>query len=1066
MTNLFRFAALWWCGCCLVVSAQDSQPRVLDDRLKLELFAEHPQLVTPTGIDVDTLGRVWVLESNTHFPPDGYQGHSTDRLLVLQDTNGDGRADEPTVFADGFKFAMSVAVQPVWLELVRGYGSAGVGGKENDKLQQASSDPRTPGPPHPHTVFVATRGEIVVLRDTNGDLKADERTRIVQLDTPGNYPHNGLAGLAFDALGWMYFGFGENLGADYKLIGSDGVTLSGGGEGGNVYRCRPDGSKLQRWATGFWNPHASCIDAFGRLFTVDNDPDSRPPCRLLHVVEGGDYGYRFRNGRRGTHPFTAWNGEIPGTLPMVSGTGEAPSGIVAYESDGFPADYLGTLLVGSWGDHRIDQFVLEPHGASFVSKPKPIVQGNENFRPVGLAIAPDGSLYFSDWVLRDYKLHRKGRVWRLSAKDGRNRRVPVQKLVHDGELAGLILKDSAHLSERRLSARFLAMNSAGRNQLAGVLRDPQQPSRARVEALWALVTRNEPDVSQLLADHKQGSPIAAAFDEVATAFLTTFDTPPVVAALEKVAAEETEPNWFVTGLSRATVDQKSRFDFGLNLVPMAAFETLSRESAYLHGPAQPRESTEEVSDPFLLSSLITAVANGRGPADFGTANGPQLYYLQTPLGMALTRDCCMVAGRQQIGIHPKVRLIHLLAAKRRQPLETTTLRLGLTDPSTLVRRAAIQWVGESRLNDYRWLVEHELHQPDLTPEMLMACLATLSLLDGVPPAEFEKTPPTAQMLKIVNDDQRPAALRAIALRSIPAATPELSLERLLAFTKSDDVGLKTEAVRTLQQAPRPAAIPVLLALAADESVAVSLRADALAGLCATPHDEPLPADVESFLLNAVHQRLRLRDPSDGPLLQLEAIRALRGRALPGTKIGDQLRKLREDASEKSGLRDALDVAINGKSTDSIPQPSANDHQPSPDAGRRVFYHHQGPLCFKCHTVNGRGGNVGPDLSVIARTMDRAKLLTSILEPSKEISPQYLTWTIATVDGKTYSGIVVTETGGGDLDLGDNQGKVIKIPRKEIEERVPSTVSVMPQGLHQQMTPQELADLLSYLETLK
>ncbi len=99
-------------------------------------------------------------------------------------------------------------------------------------------------------------------------------------------------------------------------------------------------------------------------------------------------------------------------------------------------------------------------------------------------------------------------------------------------------------------------------------------------------------------------------------------------------------------------------------------------------------------------------------------------------------------------------------------------------------------------------------------------------------------------------------------------------------------------------------------------------------------------------------------------------------------------------------------------------------------------------------------------------MDRAKLLASILEPSKEISPQYLTWTIATVDGKTHTGIVVTETGGGDLDLGDNQGKVIKIPRKSIEERVPSNVSVMPQGLHQQMTPQELADLLSYLETLK
>ena len=79
------------------------------------------------------------------------------------------------------------------------------------------------------------------------------------------------------------------------------------------------------WATGFWNPHASCVDGFGRMFTVDNDPDDRPPCRMLHIIPGGDYGYRFRNGRRGIHPFTAWDGELPGTLPMVSGTGEAPN---------------------------------------------------------------------------------------------------------------------------------------------------------------------------------------------------------------------------------------------------------------------------------------------------------------------------------------------------------------------------------------------------------------------------------------------------------------------------------------------------------------------------------------------------------------------------------------------------------------------------------------------------------------------------------------------------------------------------------------------------------------------
>ena len=212
------------------------------------------------------------------------------------------------------------------------------------------------------SVFVATRSALYRLWDRDGDGKADGikpgslPAPFVRLDTPGDYPHNGLSGFAFDFADNVYFGLGENLGADYRLIGSDGVTLSGGGEGGNIYRCRPDGSKLERVATGFWNPFHMTFDVFGRLFAVDNDPDSRPPCRLLHIVQGGDYGYRFRNGRKGVHPFTAWNGELPGTLGMVAGTGEAPSGVVEYDRDHLPEDYRGTLaghLMGRSPDRAI-----------------------------------------------------------------------------------------------------------------------------------------------------------------------------------------------------------------------------------------------------------------------------------------------------------------------------------------------------------------------------------------------------------------------------------------------------------------------------------------------------------------------------------------------------------------------------------------------------------------------------------------------------------------------------------------------------------------------------------------
>ena len=353
------------------------RPKSLDERLVVDLVAAEPVLNTPTGMTVDGQGRAWVIESNTHFPPKNYKGKPTDRILVFEDFGPDGRAGKVTTFAEGFRYAMGI-----------GFGKNG-------------------------DLYLATRWEIYRWHG-KPDLH-ERRDTIVKLDTKGNYPHNGLSGFAFDADGNVYFGMGENLGAPFSLVGVDGTTIKDT-EGGKIFRVAPDGTGLKQVATGFWNPFHCCFDEEGRLFAVDNDPDSRPPCRLVHVVQGGDYGFKFRNGRKGLHPFTAWNGELPATLPMVCGTGEAPCGVLQYRHDAFPADYRGTLLATSWGDHMIQRYVLEPKGASFTTKPETIVLGGENFRPVGFAPAPDGSLFFTDWVERSYELHGKGRLWRLRAR--------------------------------------------------------------------------------------------------------------------------------------------------------------------------------------------------------------------------------------------------------------------------------------------------------------------------------------------------------------------------------------------------------------------------------------------------------------------------------------------------------------------------------------------------------------------------------------------------------------------------------------------------------------------------
>ena len=151
-----------------------SIPRVLDNRLKLELFAAEPEIVTPTGIATDAKGRVLAIESNTHFRPKDYDGPPADRIRRFEDTDGDGHADKITTFYEGSVATMSAALY------------------RDDSL------------------YVATRNEIFRLRDTDGDGMADERTSLVKLETEDNYPHNGLAGFAFDSSGEVYFGFGEN----------------------------------------------------------------------------------------------------------------------------------------------------------------------------------------------------------------------------------------------------------------------------------------------------------------------------------------------------------------------------------------------------------------------------------------------------------------------------------------------------------------------------------------------------------------------------------------------------------------------------------------------------------------------------------------------------------------------------------------------------------------------------------------------------------------------------------------------------------------------------------------
>ncbi len=343
-------------------------PLSLDDDWKIERVTAEPELVTPTGCCLDDSGRLLVIECHTHFPPDDYDGPKTDRVYLFDDTDGDGTVDRKRLFYEGGQATMNIA-------------NLGDG-----------------------SFALASRSQVVRIRDTDGDDVADQQQVLLTHKTTATYPHNGLGGLTFRDDGWLYVGQGENFGEPYELIGTDGSKQVGGGEGGNIFRCRADGSRLQRIATGFWNPFGICVDSSKRLWSVGNDPDAMPPNRLMHVASGGDFGFQFRFGRAGIHPLQCWNGELPATLPMAGATGEAACAVAILDQH---------LWVTSWGDNRIERHTLQPQGASWRTKSEVVVQGGASFRPVGMAVAGNDSIYVTDWVDRSYPVHGKGRLWKL-----------------------------------------------------------------------------------------------------------------------------------------------------------------------------------------------------------------------------------------------------------------------------------------------------------------------------------------------------------------------------------------------------------------------------------------------------------------------------------------------------------------------------------------------------------------------------------------------------------------------------------------------------------------------------
>ena len=407
--------------------------KVHADGLGLSLWAseEVGGFCNPTCIDVDQKGRVWVCESVNyrhtihHQPPRRPAG---DRILILEDTKGAGKADKCTVF-----YQSPEILAPLGIAVAK--------------------DAVGPG----YKVFVCQSPDILVFTDKDGKGKADGPPKKLLTGFGGIDHDHGVHGILIGPDKKLYFSVGDPGGlCVHNLHSSDGkgrnwTSNDTDCRAGTIWRCDLDGTNLELLADNFRNEYEPCVDSFGTIFVSDNDDDGNRQTRICYVMPGGDYGYHPR-GAGQTH----WHEEKPGVVPKVLRTYfGAPTGMCFYEGTLLPKKYWGQPLHTDAGPREVRCYHLTIDGASYDVQREDMVTSTDTwFRPSDVCIGPDGSAYIADWYDPGVGGHgigdfTRGRIYRL-APTGNKVNNPKVDLENSKGL-------TAALASPNLAVRYMAM---------------------------------------------------------------------------------------------------------------------------------------------------------------------------------------------------------------------------------------------------------------------------------------------------------------------------------------------------------------------------------------------------------------------------------------------------------------------------------------------------------------------------------------------------------------------------------------------------------------------------------
>ena len=964
---------------------------------EVNLFAADPLITKPLQMNFDPQGRLWVSSSSVY--PQIKPGEvANDTVTILEDRDGDGRADAHTVFADGL--LMPTAVLP------------GDGG-----------------------VYVANSTEFLHLSDTNGDGKADSR-RVVLSGFGAEDTHHIIHTFRYGPDARLYFN--QSIYIHSHIETPRGVRrLNAGG----IWRFAPESLALDVFARGWVNTWGHAFDRWGRSLVTDGAGG-----------EGIYYGFPGAAYQTAAGTPRILHGMNPGSPKYC--------GLEIIDGRHLPDDAQGQLITNDFRANRVCRFRLTDQGSGFTSEKLPdlIHSQRVTFRPIDVKMGPDGAIYIADWYnpiiqhgevdFRDERRDRThGRIWRVTAK-GRPAlpRIDFTKL-STPELLGQLKSPESYARDMAKRVLFARGSEAVVPELSKWTQslDSLDPDfeRLRLEALrlrQGLDRGSQHDIDAGLLKAVLASPDARAraaaarivcdwADRLETPvelLASTVDDPSALVRLEGVRALATLGGRRAAELALHAVDHE-RDDALDYAVWLAARET---KDAWL-----PAVLDGTFADDGRFGRVIFAVAAAEASAAVprivaslqnGTTDDKKDGKITEADRPAALSAIAKLGNPDQLRV-----VFDVVTSPATSPAQATTLLGDLLDSH---RRRRVVPTGDVSA------IEKLVMSPD------DACAARA--IEAT--AAWQVTAATEELAGIAESGSRSLTVRnaaIAALGGLPGDPPRAALLKLCTAPENDD-GFKAAAIAAL--------VPRSVADAAAQAVS----------FLGAARDAKARTVVFQAFLKA----------KDGAAILASAFeRASSTLSADAAKDGQQA--ISASGRQEPALTQALTAAIARASTPGT-QPAASAHAMSAaelesfvtlvrdkaDTTRgAAIYARENLKCVTCHRIGDQGGKVGPNLTAIGASSPLDYVIDSLLYPAKNVKEGYNTVVVQTDDGQVLTGIQVTRSDA-ELVLRDATGKEMKIPTADIDEESAGT-SLMPAGLIDGLSREELADLVRYLSSL-